>query len=134
MTMIQKSVKRHSHSVKKNPRLRITSKVFYVHGVKQRTLVGGCGRSFWGNCLTYLPVQCPETSVTNLMFCLPCIAVYQYNKTNVMNFLFNLLRIKCLYMLRTSLAHPLEALHKRHLVNCVRVMSVPLQSWCIQLK
>jgi hypothetical protein len=41
-----------------------------------------------------------------------------------MHVLFNLLRIKGLYMLRALLAHPQEALHKRHLVYCVRVMSV----------
>jgi hypothetical protein len=41
-----------------------------------------------------------------------------------MHFLFNLLRIKGLNMFRALLAHPQEALHKRHLVYCVRVMSV----------
>jgi hypothetical protein len=35
-----------------------------------------------------------------------------YNETNVMNFLFSLLRIKCLYMFRALLAHLQEALHK----------------------
>jgi hypothetical protein len=60
----------------------------------------------------------------------------QYSETNVMHFLFNLLRIKGLYMFRALLAHSQEALHKRYLVYCVRVMSVgcarievPLQSW-----
>jgi hypothetical protein len=37
------------------------------------------------------------------------------------------------YMFRALLSHPQEAIHKRHLVYCVRVMSVPLQSWCSQL-
>jgi hypothetical protein len=55
---------------------------------------------------------------------LACIVVYQYRKTKLMHFLFNLLRIKDLYMFRALLAHPREALHKRHLVYCVRVMSV----------
>jgi hypothetical protein len=41
-----------------------------------------------------------------------------------MHILFNLLRIKGLYMFRKLLAHPQEALHKRHLVYCVLVMSV----------
>jgi hypothetical protein len=45
-------------------------------------------------------------------------------KTNVMHFSFNLMRIKGLYMDRALLAHPQEALHKRHLVYCVRIMSV----------
>jgi hypothetical protein len=49
---------------------------------------------------------------------------HQYSKTNVMHFLFNLLRIKGLYMFRALLAHLQEALHKLHLVYCVRVMSV----------
>jgi hypothetical protein len=46
-----------------------------------------------------------------------------------------LLRIKGLYMFRALLAHLQEALHKRHLVYCVHVMSVgccscvPLQPW-----
>jgi hypothetical protein len=48
----------------------------------------------------------------------------QYSETNVMHFLFSLLRIKGLYMFRALLAHPQEALHKRHLAYCVRVMSV----------
>jgi hypothetical protein len=60
----------------------------------------------------------------NLMFCWPCIIVYQYSETNLMHFLFILLRIKGLYMFRALLAHPQEALHKKHLVYCVRVMSV----------
>jgi hypothetical protein len=35
----------------------------------------------------------------------------QYSEANVMHFLFNLLRIKGLYMFRALLAHPQEALH-----------------------
>jgi hypothetical protein len=50
--------------------------------------------------------------------------IYQYSETNVMHFLFSLLRIKGLYVLRALLAHPQEVLHVRHLVNCVRVMLV----------
>jgi hypothetical protein len=42
----------------------------------------------------------------------------------MMCFLFSLLRIKSLYMFRALLAHPQEGLHKRHMVYCVRVMSV----------
>jgi hypothetical protein len=42
----------------------------------------------------------------------------------MMHFLFNLLRIKSLYMFRVLLAHPQVALNKLHLVYCVRVMSV----------
>jgi hypothetical protein len=51
-----------------------------------------------------------------------------------------LLKIKSLYLFRALLAHLQEALHKRRLVYCVRVMSfgftgtrVPLQTWCSQL-
>jgi hypothetical protein len=36
---------------------------------------------------------------------------YQYSKTNVMHFSFNLIRIKDLYMFRGLFAHPQEALH-----------------------
>jgi hypothetical protein len=48
----------------------------------------------------------------------------QYGKTNVIHFLFNLLRIKGLYMFRALLAHLQEALHNQHLVYCVRILSV----------
>jgi hypothetical protein len=41
-----------------------------------------------------------------------------------MQFLFRLLRINDLYMFGALLAHPQEVLHKRHLVYCVRVISV----------
>jgi hypothetical protein len=70
----------------------------------------------------------------------------QYNETNMMQFLFNLLRIKSLYMFRPLPAHPQEVLPKRHLLYCMHVMSVgctrigvelvpvPLQSCCSQLK
>jgi hypothetical protein len=67
------------------------------------------------------------------MFCWRCIIVYQYSETNVMHFLFNLLRIKGLYMFRASLAHPQEALHKRHLIYCVRVMSVGCRHFLFNL-
>jgi hypothetical protein len=53
----------------------------------------------------------------------PCIVIYLYSETNVIHFLFNLLRIKGLYMFRALLAHPQEVLHKRHLVYCVCVVS-----------
>jgi hypothetical protein len=49
---------------------------------------------------------------------------YQYSETNVMPFLFGLLRITGLYIFRALLDYPKEALHKRHLVYCVRGMSV----------
>jgi hypothetical protein len=42
-----------------------------------------------------------------------------------MHFLFNLLRIKGRYMFRELLAHPREALHKRHLVYCMHARNVP---------
>jgi hypothetical protein len=48
----------------------------------------------------------------------------QYSETDVMHFTFSLLRIRGLYMFRTLLAHPQDSLHKRHLVQCVRVRSV----------
>jgi hypothetical protein len=47
----------------------------------------------------------------------------QYSE-NAMHFVFSLLRIKGLYIFRALLAHGQEVLHKRHLVYCVRVMSV----------
>jgi hypothetical protein len=63
---------------------------------------------------------------------------YQYSETNVMHFLFILLRINGLYMFRALLSHSQEALHKRHFLYCLRVMSVGwYQGWsgteCITL-
>jgi hypothetical protein len=58
------------------------------------------------------------------------VILYQYSETNVMHFLFSLLRIKGLYTFRTLLTRPQEVLHKRHLLFCVRVMSVGcFQGW-----
>jgi hypothetical protein len=54
----------------------------------------------------------------DLMFCRPCIIVYQYSETNVIHILFNLLRIKGLYMFPALLAYPQKTLNKRHLVFC----------------
>jgi hypothetical protein len=45
-----------------------------------------------------------------------------YSETNVMQFLLNFLRVNGLYMFRALLAHHQEALHKRHLAYCVRVI------------
>jgi hypothetical protein len=66
--------------------------------------------------------------------------VYQYSETNVMHFLFSLLRIKSLCMFRALLAHPREVLQKQHLIHCVRGISVGCtksgverQSWYSQL-
>jgi hypothetical protein len=51
--------------------------------------------------------------------------LYQYSETNVIHFLFNLLRIKGLYMFPALLAHPQETLHKRHLVYYVQPTDIP---------
>jgi hypothetical protein len=53
----------------------------------------------------------------------PCLTVWQYSETNVIHFLFNILRIKSPYMFPPLLAHPQEVLNKRHLIYWVRVMS-----------
>jgi hypothetical protein len=42
----------------------------------------------------------------------------QYSETNLMHFLFGLLRIKGLHMFGPLLAHP-QALHKRHQFHCI---------------
>jgi hypothetical protein len=58
------------------------------------------------------------------------IGINRCNETNMMHFLFNLLRIKGLYIFQTLLAYPQEALCKQHFVYCVRVMSVGCcQGW-----
>jgi hypothetical protein len=49
---------------------------------------------------------------------------YQHKETNVMHFMFSLLRIRGLYMFRGLLAHRQEALHNRHLVYCVVCVSL----------
>jgi hypothetical protein len=67
------------------------------------------------------------------MFCWSCIIVYQHNETNVMHFSFNLLRTKGLYMFRALLTHPQEVLHKRHLVYCMRKMSVGCDTSAVSL-
>jgi hypothetical protein len=55
---------------------------------------------------------------------------HQYSETNVMQFLFVLLRINGLYMFRALLAHLQEALHKWLVVDCVRIISVDCyQDW-----
>jgi hypothetical protein len=61
------------------------------------------------------------------------IYILLYSETNVMHFLFNLLRLKGLYMFRALLAHPQEALHNRHLVYCVRATLVVYTNLCRQL-
>jgi hypothetical protein len=52
-----------------------------------------------------------EIPISNLEL---CICYIHYTETNLINFLFNLLRIKGFYMFRGLLVHPQEALHKRH--------------------
>jgi hypothetical protein len=52
----------------------------------------------------------------------------------VMHISFNLLRIKGLYMFRALLAHLQEAPHKRHLVYCVRILSVGCGTVAMKLK
>jgi hypothetical protein len=52
------------------------------------------------------------------------VVEHQYSKTNMLHILFSFLRIKGLYMFRALLSHLQEVLHKRHLVYCLRVMSV----------
>jgi hypothetical protein len=50
------------------------------------------------------------------------------NETNMMQFSFNLLRIKGHYVFRTLFAHPQEGIHKRHLVYCVSIIQQPSHS------
>jgi hypothetical protein len=59
----------------------------------------------------------PDSRLVYLLFCWQCITVYQHIETNVMHFIFSLLRIKVLYMFRALLAHPQEALPKRDVVH-----------------
>jgi hypothetical protein len=47
---------------------------------------------------------------------------------------FDLLKIKVLYMFRALLAHPQEVLNKRHLVYCVRIMSVGCGTVAVKLQ
>jgi hypothetical protein len=63
--------------------------------------------------------------------CWKLLKLYQYSETNVMHFLFSLLRIKGLYMFWASLTHPHEGPHERNLVYCMHVIWVGC-TWCIQ--
>jgi hypothetical protein len=87
--------------------------------------------SFWINENYFQGVTCQKTRNFLILHKVRKTAETWYSKTNVMHFLLNLLIIKGLYRFRVLLAHPQEALYKRHLVYCVRIMS-GLQ-WCSQL-
>jgi hypothetical protein len=60
---------------------------------------------------TQIHLYCKQRTRNTFMFCWLCNIEYQCDKTNVMHFLFNLLRIKGLYMYRAVLAHPQVVLH-----------------------
>jgi hypothetical protein len=70
---------------------------------------------------------CSSSSYCVLLFTLietcKSLLFHQCSETNVMHFLFNLLKIKGLYMFRALLAYPQEALHMLYLVYCMRVWS-----------
>jgi hypothetical protein len=104
----------------KHRRLKFVKNSLFYLGFKICVLVT-CVRLSSVRAVVYHVLECVNIYV---MFCWPCIILYQYSETNMMHFLFNLLRIKGFYMFRALLAHPQGALHKRHLVYCVRVMSV----------
>jgi hypothetical protein len=59
--------------------------------------------------------------------------VDRYSETNVMHFFFSLLTIKGLSMFRALLAHPQEALHKRHIRHIACVLCQLAARWCNQL-
>jgi hypothetical protein len=66
----------------------------------------------------------------NLLMLNKKIMLDQDITTDVMHFLFIVLRIKDLCMFRVLLAHLQDVLHKRHLIYCVRVISVGCyQDW-----
>jgi hypothetical protein len=82
-------------------------------------------------CVFWYPLQLffivPTTyfeAFLNLPWIRRDITINQHSETNVLHLLFILLRIKGPYMFQALLDHPQEALHKRHLVYCIRVMSV----------
>jgi hypothetical protein len=67
------------------------------------------------------------------VFHIRCILLFnQYSETNMMQFLFNLLRIKVLYMFRTWVAHPQEVLRKRPFVYGTDVWFHYIDTlWCM---
>jgi hypothetical protein len=81
---------------------------------------------FGPNCIVVVNFDLHQLHINIKLYLheIPTCFICQYSETKVMQFLFSLLRIKVLYMFRALLAHPQESLHKRHLVYCVRVMSV----------
>jgi hypothetical protein len=76
---------------------------------------------FWLDSICYKPAT---KSLRSTSYVIESYWLYQYSETNVMHLLFHLLSIKELYMFRASLTHPQQVQPKRHLVYCVRVMSV----------
>jgi hypothetical protein len=60
-------------------------------------------------------MRSPKSEINQQQHTGPHTTEHQYNETNVMHFLFNVLKVKGLYMFRALLAHPQEALHKWHL-------------------
>jgi hypothetical protein len=68
-----------------------------------------------------------------LRLCIDNLEEYQYSESNVMYFLFSLLRIKGLYMFRALLANHQKALHKRTwYIACVLCqLAAPGLKWMI---
>jgi hypothetical protein len=81
------------------------------------TLMSIC-RTTW--CFHVFPSVCQATLCHSSDSCNLKWLRYQYSETNVIYFLFSLLRIKGHYVLRALLAHPQGALYKCHSVYCVR--------------
>jgi hypothetical protein len=69
--------------------------------------------------------------VTNLMFCWPCIVIYQYSRTNKMHFLFSVYcKLTASTWFKHLFAHHQEALHVQWLVYFVCIMSADCyHSW-----
>jgi hypothetical protein len=65
------------------------------------------------------------------MFCRPCITVYQYSETNVMHFLFNVLRIKGPDIFRALLDDPQKELHNStwYIACVLSLLAAPGMEW-----
>jgi hypothetical protein len=113
-----------------------STKTPQIYGFK---VVGSPKRSHYRTPKQRIFCACVQISETSYLHHLTFIFTFSYNikvtqcnETNVMHFLFNLLKIKSLYIFRTLLAHLQEVLHKRHLVYWVRVMSVGCYQNCLR--
>jgi hypothetical protein len=86
----------YSHLPPYPPTLTYPSKLYQLNilsNVATQSLTALTFSITFSSCLCFLVFPHVNVLNTNLLFCWPCVTVYQYSETNVMQFLFSLLRI-----------------------------------------